>query len=395
MVSLVSAPRHTPQRLPSMPQQAHTARWHRTHVEKQSSAYRLRKYKKLLKEETLPTKKITQKENPWLLFGCLDNYYYLCINLKCFIINEERDIMTDKIEDITKAVVYEIVSAMGDDGLEALLTADDLLASMAVPVTQFDFTYVDKRKLNKLMLAVFEFLKRSKLSINSYTKVGLYAKFEKLWVTSLTKEQKQGIIADYRIVDGFDNDGYAIFNAQNYHSWKSIFDKGQTPRLEYKRPQFGKGSKAIELIDDRPFTIYKAEEINGYWCVPLDISTDLWEKIIKGASNGIKRMLQCYRQLDVPNKRINLLEMEKMFGIKWEVFNACNTALGRRTQQMLNFAVVDENDDTKSRYWSTAMTRGRSENGQWVWEPRPELMEAAEKVLSEEKYPTVNTNESN
>ena len=48
--------------------------------------------------------------------------------------------MTDKIEDITKAVVYEIVSAMGDDGLEALLTADDLLASMAVPVTQFDFT---------------------------------------------------------------------------------------------------------------------------------------------------------------------------------------------------------------------------------------------------------------
>ena len=245
------------------------------------------------------------------------------------------------------------------------------------------------------MLAVFEFLKRSKLSINSYTKVGLYAKFEKLWVTSLTKEQKQGIIADYRIVDGFDNDGYAIFNAQNYHSWKSIFDKGQTPRLEYKRPQFGKGSKAIELIDDRPFTIYKAEEINGYWCVPLDISTDLWEKIIKGASNGIKRMLQCYRQLDVPNKRINLLEMEKMFGIKWEVFNACNTALGRRTQQMLNFAVVDENDDTKSRYWSTAMTRGRSENGQWVWEPRPELMEAAEKVLSEEKYPTVNTNESN
>ncbi len=303
--------------------------------------------------------------------------------------------MTDKIEDITKAVVYEIVSAMGDDGLEALLTADDLLASMAVPVTQFDFTYVDKRKLNKLMLAVFEFLKRSKLSINSYTKVGLNAKFEKLWVTSLTKEQKQGIIADYRIVDGFDNDGYAIFNAQNYHSWKSIFDKGQTPRLEYKRPQFGKGSKAIELIDDRPFTIYKAEEINGYWCVPLDISTDLWEKIIKGASNGIKRMLQCYRQLDVPNKRINLLEMEKMFGIKWEVFNACNTALGRRTQQMLNFAVVDENDDTKSRYWSTAMTRGRSENGQWVWEPRPELMEAAEKVLSEEKYPTVNTNESN
>lgn len=297
--------------------------------------------------------------------------------------------MTDKIEDITKAVVYEIITAMGDDGLEALLTADDILASMAVPVTQFDFTYVDKRRLNKLMLAVFDFLKKSKLSINSYTKMGLQAKFEKLWVPQLTKEQKQEIIADYRIIDGFNHDGYAIFNVQNYKLWKSIFEKGQTPRLEYKRPQFGKGSKAIELIDDRPFTIYKAEEIDGYWSVPLDISAELWEKIIKGASSGIKRMLQCYRQLDVPNKRLNLLEMEKMFGIKWEVLNACNTALGRRTQQMLNFAVVDVGDETKRRYWSTAMTRGRSENGQWVWEPRQELMDAAEKVLLDENFPPV------
>ena len=60
--------------------------------------------------------------------------------------------MTDKIEDINKAIVYEIISAMGEDGLSALLTADDLLASMAVPVTQFDFTYADKGKMKKLMI---------------------------------------------------------------------------------------------------------------------------------------------------------------------------------------------------------------------------------------------------
>ena len=66
--------------------------------------------------------------------------------------------MTDRIEDINKAIIYEIITAMGDDGLNALLTADDLLASMAVPVTQFDFTYVDKGRLNKLMLAVHDFI---------------------------------------------------------------------------------------------------------------------------------------------------------------------------------------------------------------------------------------------
>ena len=85
--------------------------------------------------------------------------------------------MTDRIEDITRAVVYEVYLAMGDDGLNALLTADDLLASMAVPVTQFDFTYVDKGRLNKLMLTVHDFIRKTKLSVNSYTKEGLKAKF--------------------------------------------------------------------------------------------------------------------------------------------------------------------------------------------------------------------------
>lgn len=297
--------------------------------------------------------------------------------------------MTNLINDIEKAIVYEIFSAMGDDGLNALLTAEDLLASMAVPVTQFDFTYADKSRLKKLMQVVHDFIMRSKLNINSYTKTGLQAKFESLWVPTLSDSQKKELISDYRLVDGFDADEYAIFNVQNYNSWKLIFDKGQIPRFEYKRPQFGKGSKAIELIDDRPFTIYKAEEKDGYWSVPLDISAVLWEKIIRGASTGIKRMLQCYLQLDVPNKRLRLLEMEERFGIKWEVFNACNTALGRRAQQMLNFAVVDVNDESRRRYWSTAMTRGRSEEDQWVWEPRPELMVAAEKVLREENFPPV------
>ena len=68
--------------------------------------------------------------------------------------------MTDRIEDINKAVVYEIFTTMGDDETNALLTADDLLASMAVPVTQFDYTYADKSRLNKLMLVVFDFLRK-------------------------------------------------------------------------------------------------------------------------------------------------------------------------------------------------------------------------------------------
>lgn len=109
--------------------------------------------------------------------------------------------MTDRIEDITRAVVYEVITAMGDDGMNALLTADDLLASMAVPVTQFDFTYVNKTQLKKLMLEVEHFVKFSRLRVNSYTKAGLHAKLETLWVPTLSDEQKRELIAEYRIIN--------------------------------------------------------------------------------------------------------------------------------------------------------------------------------------------------
>ena len=39
--------------------------------------------------------------------------------------------MTNEIRDIDKAVAYEIIIAMAEDGLDALLTADDLLANIS------------------------------------------------------------------------------------------------------------------------------------------------------------------------------------------------------------------------------------------------------------------------
>ena len=297
--------------------------------------------------------------------------------------------MTNEIRVIDKAIAYEIIMAMDEDGLNALLTADDLLAKIAVPITQFDFTYADKNKLKKIMLSIQRFIQNTHLNVNSYTKAGLQAKLEKSWIPYFNQEKKKEMIAEFGLVDSFDDDGYAIFNAKFYNTWKSIFDNGQGPTITYTAPQFGKSSSSCELIDDRPFVTYKTKKINDCYSVDLKISTDEWCKIIRGASKNIKQMLQCYLQVTEPCRRIPLLQIEKQFGIKWESLNACNTALGRRVQKMLNFAVMRYDDETKRSYWSTAMKCGRKENGFWVWEPRPELMEAAEIVLREEHFPEI------
>ena len=297
--------------------------------------------------------------------------------------------MTDQKEIILKAIIYEIIIAAGEEGTNALLTADNLLADMAVPVTQYDFTYADRSKMKKLFRAVERFIKSSKINVNSYTKAGLQSKFETLWVPSLTEKEKQDLIADFRIVDGFDEEGYAIFNEKTFNSWKGVFSKDiNIPKLKYKVPHFGSGSSSVELIDDRPFTSYHHTYTDGYKEAPLTITTEEWCRIIEHASNSIKRMLQCYLQAG-QEERFTLAQMEEMFGVKADALTGSIVALGRRAQNMLNFAVIDENDPNVRHYWSTPTIRARKENGLWVWELRPELMDAAEKVLREEKFPEV------
>ena len=296
--------------------------------------------------------------------------------------------MTDKIEDINKAVVYEIVTAMGEDGMNALLTADDLLASMAVPVTQFDFTYANKGNMKKMMIAVDKFIRLSRLSVNSYTKAGLQTKLENLWVPTLSMEEKQAFISEYRMVDGFDDEGYAIFNQKNYLAWKGIFDKGQIPRFKYKMPTFGRGSSSVEIIDNREFTTYHEILIDGFREVPIPITKDEWKKIIEHASTSIKRMLKIYLQAG-RGSRNSLFKLEEMYGVKAEAISGSVVALGRRAQLMLNFAVIDDKDPDVRHYWSTPTTRTRKEEGLWVWELRPDLMDAAEEILNKEKFPEI------
>lgn len=295
--------------------------------------------------------------------------------------------MTDDERIIVKAINYEIIQAAGEEGIHALLTAPDLLAAMAVPVTQYDFTYADRSKLKKLFLSVERFMKSSKLSVNSYTKAGLQTKFETMWTPTLSQEEKQELIADFRIVDGFDEEGYAIFNEKTFLTWKGLFEDAKNiPDLKYKVPQFGKGSSSVELIDNRPFTTYHHTYKDGFKEVELSITEEEWCKIIKNASSSIKRMLQCYLQAG-RGQRYTLFQMEEMFGVKADSLTGAIVALGRRGQNMLNFAVIDEDEPDVRHFWSTPTTRARKENGLWVWELRPELMDATEKVLREENFP--------
>jgi hypothetical protein len=263
--------------------------------------------------------------------------------------------------------------------METKLTIDDLLSNMAVPVTQLDFKNTHFSEFNALIKSVQAFIKNRRIS--GYTKEGLRALFETQWLPTLSDADKMNIINAYKIFDGVDDEGFVRFNEEWYLKYKQTMESYHP--LKYKAHAFNGKSSSMELIEDRQYVTYCSYEKDGYWSVDLEISKEIWAKIIKNASKSIKNVLQCY--LQVYPERKAMQELEVMFGINWHSINACVIQLGRRTQRMLNFAVVDPNGH--SRFWSTAMTRGRAENGFFVWEPRPELMEAAKEVLEEENFP--------
>ena len=280
---------------------------------------------------------------------------------------------------IRKAINAEIIEMMGEDEMETKLTVDDLLSNMAVPVTQLDFMNTHFSDFNALIKSVQAFIKHRRIS--GYTKEGLRALFETQWLPTLSDADKKDIIKAYKIFDGVDDEGFVRFNEEMYKLHKDTMSTYHP--LKYKAHAFNGKSSSMELIEDRQYVTYCSYEKDGYWSVDLDISKEIWIKIIKNASKSIKNVLQCY--LQVYPERKAMQELEVMFGINWHSINACVIQLGRRTQRMLNFAVVDP--DGHSRFWSTAMTRGRTENGFFVWEPRPELMEAAKEVFEEEGFP--------
>ena len=283
---------------------------------------------------------------------------------------------------IRKAINAEIIEMMGEDEMESKLTIDDLLSNMAVPVTQLDFKNTHFSQIDTLMKSVQSFIKNRRIS--GYTKEGLRALFETQWLPTLSDADKKNIIKAYKIFDGVDEEGYVMFNEEWYMKYKQTMSNYHP--LKYKAHTFNGKTSSIELIEDRQYVTYCSYEKDGFWSADLDIPKETWMKIIENASKSIKIMLQCY--LQVYPERKAMQELQALFGINWHSINACVIQLGRRTQRMLNFAVVDPNGN--SRFWSTAMTRGRSENGFFVWEPRKELMEAAKEVLKEEQIPTIN-----
>lgn len=296
--------------------------------------------------------------------------------------------MSKKLYDaqtVVKNIYFDMIDLM-EDGLDSKLTSEDILRLMVAPLSRLDYESVEKDKLKKIMVSVHLFMKRSKLRFDLYNKVGIEHTFARLWIPSLTEIEKFKMLSEFRMIKDFDDDGYVIFNETIYESYKKLKCN------PYLKITYGPGLKSLgtkasseKIGDDNHQVFTCVQDADGYFDNPMNINAEEWYEIIKDATKGIKMVLNCYTQM--PDYRGSCLDIEHRFGIKANVVNSYNTALGFRARSMMgNFELIDEKDDNKNVVWSIAMCHGRWENKEFFWQLRPELAEAAIRFFKEDGY---------
>lgn len=283
---------------------------------------------------------------------------------------------------VVKNIYIDIINTMEEDGRRNLLSMDDLLPIIAAPCTRLDFSNNYKSQTKAIMESVNSFVNRNP-QICSMTYDGCIKFLTDKWVPTLSSEQKYKMISEFRMIEGFDDDGYAIYNQQAYNTYKRMRNEPYL-KIKYASIQDRKRLKPhAYCYENLAVKTFNGRLIDGYWCVPISgYTADDWYNVIKDSSKNIKNMLMCYLQIE--GHRASPLRIQNTFGTSCESINACINCLGRKAKKMLGFEIYDSAGN--HRCWSAVMNRGRKEEDGFVSELRPEVVEAAKRLAKEENW---------
>lgn len=308
--------------------------------------------------------------------------------------NIKQNKYMDKKYDVSKiisSIYYDLVDLMGEDGIFAQLELELLLATIAAPITRLDFDSTPKEKMKKVMISVHNYMKTHHRWQN-LTREALVRRFIYDWIPTLSRETMKQYVNEFRLFDGFDDEGFVVIVKDVYHIYYNNKKKLELENIPYQLvygtmsdlQSSSQGLRWPEKKYDSTREYKSVEKEEGYWTVDHEITEDEWYRLLKERTSGkLRNVLMAY--LDLPTHRASPINIEQWYGIDNHSVNACNTMLGRRAKIRMNIEIHDNQE--KTRCWSVAMNKGRSEgeNG-FVWEMRPELCNAVERISKEQAW---------
>ena len=273
-------------------------------------------------------------------------------------------------QEVISAIYYDVIEIMGEDGIDAKLTAYDLLAVMAAPCTRLDYDSTPSAKCTPLMTAVHALITRNK-RITSLTHQAFVSELNRSFLPTLSEERQKELLRSFRMVMGFDADGYAVFDKKYYDVYKGNMDKGHYTKIQYR--SFGMQSGSNGLPDKEILKTYHLQEKDGHLLLDLEISKEDWIDILRGASPKAMQMIGAFSELE--DHSATITEIEDKFGINKDSLNGVTAGLGNRAKRIMGIEVIGL--EGKNVCWALPFNHGRNEKGRgFVWELRPEVDEA-------------------
>jgi hypothetical protein len=99
--------------------------------------------------------------------------------------------------------------------LNGKATLDDVLPVCAAPAVIIDFKNEDEQDLKLIMKSIKRFVKRNN-RFKNMSKSAIVEGLKIEWLPNLDFDEKANMLADYRIFDGVDDEGYILFNEKIY-----------------------------------------------------------------------------------------------------------------------------------------------------------------------------------
>lgn len=273
--------------------------------------------------------------------------------------------------EIRAAIYYDVIELMGEEGVNAKLTAYDLLAVMAAPCTRIDYDNTAKTKRTPLLIAVNSFMSRNQ-KIKSLTYTQLVAELNRSFIPTIPVEKQKEMITSYKMVIGFDADGYAVFDNKYYEVYKKNMDNGNYEKIKYGALSSSYNTKS-DLPDKEITKTYHVIKTSGRYELSLDMTTNDWIEILRGTSDKTMQMIGAFSKMN--NLTASHSEIEERFGIIKETINGITRGLGNRAKRIMGIEVLYP--DGKPCYWILPFNNGRDDADRgFLWELRPEVYKA-------------------
>ncbi len=281
-------------------------------------------------------------------------------------------------QEVTSAIYYDVIKLMGEEGLDSQLTVYDLLAVMAAPCTRLDYDNTESSKRTPLVVAVNLFISNNQ-HLKSLTYRKLVAELNRSFLPTIPEAKQQEYAMGYKMVMGFDADGYAIFNKKYYDVYKGNLDKGCDTQIKYGA--LSSPTSKSDLPDKEVVVTYQIAKNHGKYELSLNFSVTDWIDILRGASPKAMQLIDVFSKME--NHTASHSEIEERFGIIKETINGVTAGLGNRAKRIMGIEVLYA--DGKPCCWILPFNNGRDDVDRgFVWELRNEVYEAY-KILTGDK----------